>query len=108
MINFDVPEDHDAYTHRVGRTGRAGATGLGISLLLPDQAHEMRRMAKSLGLSPQFDNGVGVAPKGSNNGSHPSGRKHNRKSGGGGSQRPSGGGGSQRYGGGKHRRKTAR
>jgi superfamily II DNA/RNA helicase len=29
VINFDAPEDGDAYTHRVGRTGRAGEAGRG-------------------------------------------------------------------------------
>jgi superfamily II DNA/RNA helicase len=55
VINFDVPEDRDGYVHRVGRTGRAGATGAGISFVLADQAHDMRRIAAALGLSSQFD-----------------------------------------------------
>ena len=46
VINFDAPEDRDVYMHRIGRTGRAGATGAGISFVLPDQAREMRRIAK--------------------------------------------------------------
>jgi len=128
VINFDIPEDLDAYTHRVGRTGRAGASGLGISLMLPDQQHEMRRMAADLGLSPQFDSGVGAAKAGSHNGSRSHGggnpgggskrhggpRSHKGgKSGGygsgsggsGGGGKP-GGGGAKRYGGGKHRSKS--
>jgi ATP-dependent RNA helicase RhlE len=55
VINFDAPEDGDAYTHRVGRTGRAGNSGLGVSFVLGDQAHEMRQMAARLGLSREFD-----------------------------------------------------
>ncbi len=55
VINFDAPEDRDAYVHRVGRTGRAGATGAGISFVLADQAHEMRRIAAELDLTSQFD-----------------------------------------------------
>ena len=31
VINFDAPEDRDAYVHRIGRTGRAGRTGDGVS-----------------------------------------------------------------------------
>nr|MBA2346778.1 DEAD/DEAH box helicase [Solirubrobacterales bacterium] len=31
VINFDPPEDRDVYVHRIGRTGRAGATGVGTS-----------------------------------------------------------------------------
>ena len=50
VINFDAPEDREAYVHRVGRTGRAGRTGTGISFVLADQAGEMGRIATSLGL----------------------------------------------------------
>ena len=32
VINFDVPDTVDAYTHRVGRTGRAAGTGEALSL----------------------------------------------------------------------------
>jgi ATP-dependent RNA helicase RhlE len=55
VINFDAPEDRDAYVHRVGRTGRAGRTGTGISFVLADQAQDMRQIAASLGL----DHGLG-------------------------------------------------
>ena len=55
VINFDMPEDGDAYTHRVGRTGRAGSSGQGITLILGDQAHEMRGIATGLGLAHEFD-----------------------------------------------------
>lgn len=55
VINYDAPEDREAYVHRVGRTGRAGRTGTGISFVLADQAGEMGRIAASLGL----DHGLG-------------------------------------------------
>jgi superfamily II DNA/RNA helicase len=55
VINYDAPEDRDAYVHRVGRTGRAGRTGTGISFVLADQAEEMRQITASLGL----DDGLG-------------------------------------------------
>jgi ATP-dependent RNA helicase RhlE len=55
VINFDMPEDRDAYVHRVGRTGRAGRTGAGVSFVLADQAHDMRRIAADLGLSNEFE-----------------------------------------------------
>jgi superfamily II DNA/RNA helicase len=50
VINYDAPEDREAYVHRIGRTGRAGRTGTGISFVLADQAEEMRRITASLGL----------------------------------------------------------
>jgi ATP-dependent RNA helicase RhlE len=37
VINFDPPEEHTAYVHRVGRTGRAGRNGTGVTLVLPEQ-----------------------------------------------------------------------
>ena len=33
VINYDCPEDQDTYTHRIGRTGRAGATGVAITFV---------------------------------------------------------------------------
>ncbi len=57
VINFDAPGDQDAYTHRIGRTGRAGNRGAGISFVLADQVGEMRRIASDLGLSREFDLG---------------------------------------------------
>ncbi len=35
VINYDVPNDPDAYIHRIGRTGRAGRKGLAITLITP-------------------------------------------------------------------------
>jgi ATP-dependent RNA helicase RhlE len=57
VINFDAPGDQDAYVHRIGRTGRAGARGAGISFVLEDQAGEMGRIARDLGLGREFDLG---------------------------------------------------
>jgi superfamily II DNA/RNA helicase len=55
VINFDAPEDRDSYVHRTGRTGRAGATGIAASFVLPDQSHEMKKVAKDLGLHREFE-----------------------------------------------------
>jgi ATP-dependent RNA helicase RhlE len=55
VVNFDAPGDQDAYVHRVGRTGRAGARGTGISFILADQVDEVRKMAVALGLVHEFD-----------------------------------------------------
>jgi superfamily II DNA/RNA helicase len=55
VINFDAPGDRDTYVHRVGRTGRAGSTGVGVTFFMADQADEIRRIAADLGLQRQFD-----------------------------------------------------
>ena len=57
VINFDAPGDQDAYVHRIGRTGRAGNRGAGISFVLEDQVGEMGRIARDLGLSREFELG---------------------------------------------------
>ena len=49
MINFDPPEDHNGYIHRVGRTGRAGRNGTGVTLVLPEQQAEVSHVARMLG-----------------------------------------------------------
>ncbi len=56
VINFDAPEDRDAYVHRVGRTGRAGRSGAGVSFVIEDQREDMRKIALDLGLGHEFDN----------------------------------------------------
>jgi superfamily II DNA/RNA helicase len=50
VINFDPPEDSETYVHRIGRTGRAGATGIGITLLTPDQTRDVTKLAGELGI----------------------------------------------------------
>jgi ATP-dependent RNA helicase RhlE len=59
VINFDAPDDRDSYVHRIGRTGRAGRRGAGTSFVLTDQAVEMGRIARDLGLSSEFDRNLG-------------------------------------------------
>jgi superfamily II DNA/RNA helicase len=51
VINYDPPDDHDTYTHRVGRTGRAGRTGTGVTLIAPAEQHHARQLAKRLGIT---------------------------------------------------------
>ena len=55
VINFDPPADRETYVHRTGRTGRAGATGIGITLVAPSEHRDVSRLAAGLGL----DHGLG-------------------------------------------------
>jgi superfamily II DNA/RNA helicase len=50
VINFDPPGDSETYVHRVGRTARAGATGIGITLVGPDERRDVGHLARTLGL----------------------------------------------------------
>ncbi len=50
VINFDPPQDSETYVHRIGRTGRAGRQGIGITLLTPEQHRDVIQMAGQLGL----------------------------------------------------------
>ena len=63
VINFDPPEEHTAYVHRVGRTGRAGRNGTGVTLVLPEQQAEVSHVARMLGHTETFvSQGMTVAP----------------------------------------------
>ncbi len=63
VINYDPPEDHDGYVHRIGRTGRAGRAGTGVTLVLPDQEADVSRVAARLGHEEAFaSEGMRVAP----------------------------------------------
>jgi superfamily II DNA/RNA helicase len=63
VINFDPPEDDKGYVHRIGRTARAGRSGSGITLVLPEQRAEVSRVAARLGHREQFERaGMRSAP----------------------------------------------
>ncbi|MCW3011713.1 MAG: box helicase domain protein, partial [Solirubrobacterales bacterium] len=55
VINFDPPEDSDAYVHRIGRTGRAGRTGVGTTFARPDEIRDVAAIAEDLKLEHPFD-----------------------------------------------------
>jgi ATP-dependent RNA helicase RhlE len=55
VVNFDAPEDRDTYVHRVGRTGRAGRTGVGVTFVMRDQARDVGTIAHDLRLHAQFE-----------------------------------------------------
>jgi superfamily II DNA/RNA helicase len=90
VINFDAPADRDAYVHRVGRTGRAGRRGVGITLVTREQAADVGRIASELRLHAQFaQTGWSEAGGRSHNrpgGGAPSGRRGNRRRSGAGSR----------------------
>ena len=48
VINYDAPSSAEDYVHRIGRTGRAGATGVSFTLLTPSDGEVARELARML------------------------------------------------------------
>ncbi|HTG32001.1 MAG TPA: DEAD/DEAH box helicase [Thermoanaerobaculia bacterium] len=48
VVNFDVPNVPDDYIHRVGRTARAGATGMAFTFVSPDEMNELRAIERAV------------------------------------------------------------
>ncbi|RYD03703.1 hypothetical protein N752_18315 [Desulforamulus aquiferis] len=42
VYNFDIPQDPESYVHRIGRTGRAGNTGMAVTLVTPRELGHLR------------------------------------------------------------------
>jgi superfamily II DNA/RNA helicase len=67
VINFDLPNQAEDYIHRIGRTGRAGATGIAISLVARSDNFKLSRIERLIGrrldrevlegLEPRFKEG---------------------------------------------------
>ena len=55
VIHYDPPAQATDYLHRSGRTGRAGASGVVISLVGDDVIGQVKRMMKALGLNPNIE-----------------------------------------------------
>ncbi|HEY4953397.1 MAG TPA: DEAD/DEAH box helicase [Gemmatimonadaceae bacterium] len=61
VVNFDVPLAPDDYIHRVGRTGRAEATGEAFTFVAPDEEGDLRNIERAIGRRlprvtvPEFD-----------------------------------------------------
>ncbi|ANY26188.1 DEAD/DEAH box helicase [Gordonia terrae] len=50
VINYQCPEDDKTYVHRIGRTGRAGRTGIAVTLVDWDELHRWELIDKALNL----------------------------------------------------------
>lgn len=46
VINYDLPQDIEAYVHRIGRTGRAGRTGIAYTLVTPREYMDLKNIEK--------------------------------------------------------------
>jgi ATP-dependent RNA helicase RhlE len=54
VINFDPPADREGYVHRIGRTGRAGRSGVGITFFGRENARDLEKIADQLRLKGEF------------------------------------------------------
>ena len=62
VVNFELPNIPEDYVHRIGRTGRAGASGEAISLFSPDETVFLRDIEKLIGLKLPKEQIVGFEP----------------------------------------------
>ena len=46
VINYELPDDTEVYTHRSGRTGRAGKSGISISIVTPKEIYRLKQIEK--------------------------------------------------------------
>jgi ATP-dependent RNA helicase RhlE len=69
VVNFDMPDTVDAYTHRIGRTGRAEHSGEAFTLAIRGDSMMVHEIEKTLGTKlerrsvPEFDYGDGFDPQ---------------------------------------------
>src|SRR5829696_803503 len=77
VINYDAPEAREDYVHRIGRTARAGATGVGITFVLDDQARDIAKYAAQLGI----EHGLGVEAAAAPRRARPQGRGSGQRQG---------------------------
>ncbi|HEK9102633.1 DEAD/DEAH box helicase [Bacillus pfraonensis] len=53
VFNYDIPEDVESYIHRIGRTGRAGGSGLAITFVAPKDEMYLKEIEKGIGTTLQ-------------------------------------------------------
>lgn len=55
VVNYDMPDSVETYTHRIGRTGRAGRSGCAISLVTSEDAPQLRAIQRVVDVSIKQD-----------------------------------------------------
>jgi len=97
VINYDLPRVAEDYVHRIGRTGRAGATGIAISFAAPDEGQQLKQIERYTGHEIERHIVEGMEPKVKPRSGAPGGDRKRF----GAQRRPSSGnGGNARWGGG--------
>jgi ATP-dependent RNA helicase RhlE len=121
VVNYDLPNEPEAYVHRIGRTGRAGAAGLAVSFCAEDEIDFLRDIEKVIKQPIPRDTAQqwhsealvekhrsGFKPPKIKQGSGGGGRGRQGGGGGGGGRRQGGGGNSSSQGGGSRTSGAAR
>ncbi|MDC7220574.1 MAG: DEAD/DEAH box helicase [Spirochaetales bacterium] len=62
VVNFDLPQMAEDYVHRIGRTGRAGESGLAVTFITPDDKAQLRTIEKLIGQSVPFGKAESFVP----------------------------------------------
>lgn len=71
VINFDLPENAEDYVHRIGRTGRAGASGIALSFATHKEMHMIREIEKFTGQKMTAHSIPGLEAKAKSEGGKP-------------------------------------
>ena len=58
VVHVDPPAEHKAFLHRSGRTARAGAAGVVITIVTPEQRKDVRAMTRAAGIRPLVNEAV--------------------------------------------------
>ncbi|MEO0816690.1 MAG: DEAD/DEAH box helicase [Pseudomonadota bacterium] len=95
VVNFDLPNVPEQYVHRIGRTGRAGASGVTIGFVAPDERAYLRDIEKTIRMQiPVMELPEGFEAPAPIDTAPIDGERPARRQGGGGGGRRRGGGGS--------------
>jgi superfamily II DNA/RNA helicase len=62
VVNYDLPRSADDYVHRIGRTGRAGESGVAVSFVMPEATAHFRLIEKRQGLALPLEVIAGFEP----------------------------------------------
>lgn len=62
VIHVDPPTEHKAYLHRSGRTARAGSDGTVVTLTLPEQQTDVKKLMKAAGVEVNFERVTATSP----------------------------------------------
>ena len=62
VVNYDCPDDEKMYLHRIGRTGRAGAAGVAITLAVWNELARLEMIKKALGITQETIEAFSTSP----------------------------------------------